>query len=317
MIKDEINFEAMGLTLDQIIVLSVAGSHMYGTDTKNSDRDYLGVYMPTARQLLLNDYPKSLKIPKEHNPNNLDLQIWSIHYFIKLATSGETMTIDLLHAPEDCIVSCDPNIWYDLVGNRKRFYNKRMKAFVGYARNHASKYSSKGTRIEAIEKVINFLKEQDPDAKIREYWGDLPKGKHIHFLDYEKPFRMYQIKAPYMIEQLQKPLTEYGHRANLAKENKGIDWKAISHALRATYQLYDILKFGDYEYPLRLGSFVKGVKQGKFDFLTVVQPALDDSLNDLEELLINPECNLPDETDKEYWNKWLMNLMKEYVLWML
>jgi len=326
---DEIDLKAMGLELNQLIVLAVAGSHMYGTSTMESDRDYLGIYMPTRRQLLLNDYPKQVSLPKE---SGLDLQIWSIHYFIKLACQGETLSIDLLHAPDRCLVACDPDLWYYITGNRKRFYTKEMKAFISYARKQAAKYGLKGDRIAAIEKVIAFLDTKHRDWHIgkndevtkpyllREIWDDLPKGDHIHFLD-TKPLRMYQVcgkkfqetvKISYIKEHLQKSLTEYGERAMLAKENKGVDWKAVSHALRSAYQIYDILTFGDYEYPLKNADFIKNVKLGKHDFVKTVQPILEDVMDNIERL--SEHTDLPLMVNKEFWNEWLMFLMEDYVL---
>ena len=47
-----------GLDRDQIICLMKFGSHLYGTNTTDSDTDYKGVYMPTKRQILLGKCPK-------------------------------------------------------------------------------------------------------------------------------------------------------------------------------------------------------------------------------------------------------------------
>ena len=319
----EINLEEMDLEPDQIVVLSVAGSYLYGTDTLNSDKDYLGIYIPTERQLLLNDYPKQKSLPKK---SGLDLQIWSIHYFMKLACQGETMAIDLLHAPDDYIVMKN-STWDYLKRYRKRFFTKKMKSFVSYARKQAAKYGIKGTRIETLETVINAIKNvpirgvwEDDVLRLKDIWHKLPKGDHIHFLD-TKPFRMYQVAGKkfqetvtieYAINQLEKSLTEYGKRAMLAKENQGIDWKAISHAVRSIDQVHDILTFGDYEYPLRNADFIRNIKLGKLDFAEVVQPYLEEGMNEIEEMI--EKSNLPDEVDKEFWNEWLIFEMKERVL---
>jgi hypothetical protein len=308
----------LGIDLNNVIVLSEAGSSMYGTRTPESDQDYLGIYMPTERQLLLNDYPRQVSLPKD---SGLDCQMWSIHHFLKLACQGETMAIDLLHAPTYCIVACNYDLWYDLVINRKMFYTKNMKAFVSYARKQAVKYGIKGTRIEAIETVLKYLEGVRMDTKLYEIWLGLPKGNHIHFLDTE-PYEMYQVAGQkfqetvtvgYIYSNLKKSLTRYGKRAMLARENKGIDWKAISHAIRCAEQVYDILKFGDYEYPLKNAGFIRGVKMGRWNFKTVVQPVLEEDMNDVEILM--ESSSLPDEVDKEYWNEWLIKLMRENVLW--
>jgi hypothetical protein len=45
----------------------------------------------------------------------------------------------------------------------------------------------------------------------------------------------------YVIPIVEKFYNDYGRRAKLAAENKNIDWKAVSHALRAAYQTKEIL----------------------------------------------------------------------------
>jgi predicted nucleotidyltransferase len=318
LIKDDrIDLSKMGLMKHQIIMLSVAGSHMYGTDTPDSDMDYLGIYLPTKEQLLLNRFEQQVSLPKE---SGIDLQIWSIHHFLKLACQGETMTIDLLHSPYECRVLYEHDIWMDLVDNRTKFYTKGMNACVSFSRKQAAKYGIKGTRIAVIEKVLDILKSYDDNIRLKDIWDDLPKDEYIHFLD-TKPYRMYEVcgvkfqetvKISYMYHGLEKKLKTYGNRAIDAKENKGIDWKAVSHALRIAEQIYDILKFGDFNFPLRNTGFLKAVKLGRFDFPTVVQPVLEESMRDVEYLV--ERSNLPEEVDRLFWEKWLIKLLEDYVI---
>ena len=319
-VKDNLK-KYTGLELDQLVVLSVAGSHMYGTATPDSDEDYLGVYTPTKRQLLLNDFPRQISFPKD---SGVDLQIWSIHYFLHLATHGETLSIDLLHAPFECLIKYDPEIWGYLKRNRRTFFTKNMTAFVSYARKQAAKYGIKGERITDLETVIQFIKPFAIDTyewKLKELWEKLPDGTHIHKLEHTRPYRFYQVcgkkfqetvKATYILEHLEKHLTEFGKRAMLAKENKGVDWKAVSHAIRAADQVYDILRFGYFEFPLRTAAFIKNVKLGKLNFVDVVQPYLEDAMNDVEKLI--EESDLPEKCDKKFWNDWLVYLMENYIL---
>ena len=120
------------------------------------------------------------------------------------------------------------------------------------------------------------------------------------------------VKIAYIKDHLKKSLNEYGNRAMLARENKGVDWKGISHAIRSADQVYDILRFGDFDFPLRTAAFIRNVKMGKLDFIDVVQPYLEESMNDLEKLM--EASDLPDEVDREYWNGWVVHIMKEHVL---
>jgi len=312
-LEHSIDFESLGLHETQVIVLSDAGSNLYGTATPESDVDYLGVFVPTKRQLLLNNFPKQVHLPKS---SGLDAQLWSIHYFLKLACQGETMAMDLLHAPFSCWKIFNNDIWPELYHNSHLFYTKEMKSFVSYARKQAAKYGIKGTRIEAYEDVIKFLSNYAPyNAKLKDVWDKLPaESEHIHFLNTE-PFKMYQVcgkkyqetvKVSYALEHLKKDLTGYGSRAMLARKNEGVDWKAISHALRSAYQVWDILTIGTYTFPCPNADYLRDIKQGKIDF-TEVQNWLELLMKNIEEMI--PKSNLPDEVDKEYWDDWLIETL--------
>ena len=97
----------------------------------------------------------------------------------------------------------------------------------------------------------------------------------------------------------------YGERAKLAEKNEGVDWKAISHAFRAGYQLRGIYKYGDFTYPLDENSFILDVKQGKLDFKDVSHK-LEELMTGLEDLSDN-SC-LPEKPDVEYWTNWVEKL---------
>ena len=109
----------------------------------------------------------------------------------------------------------------------------------------------------------------------------------------------------YTIERLQQMYDGYGHRAKLAEQNEGVDWKAMSHALRAGYQARDIYRDDDFSYPLKETEFLKQVKQGKLDFAQVGSE-LERLVAEIENLSEN--SNLPEHVDTEFWDKWLLSV---------
>lgn len=316
------------------------GSHLYQLHTENSDKDYKGIYLPTKDSLLLGNYRKhyseSTGDDKSKNTkDDIDLEIYSLPYFIELASKGETVALDMLHAKGNlapCVSSwyCHlDDIWDDLKDKRKMFYTKDMKSYIGYARKQANKYGIKGSRMEAVEKVLNFLAcsfndEQRNESKVRDVIKKLPTSEYVQvftMLDtkqgdltfYEVCGRKYQDTMT--LEQLrnhcQGIYDEYGDRSKLAKIDQGIDWKAVSHALRASYQMLGILEDGDFEYPLPQTKFLLEVKTGQLNFVNEVQPELDSLIQKIEKL--SEESNLPRQVDKDYWNNWLLNVYREYL----
>ncbi len=158
----------------QVIVKMVFGSHLYGTSTSESDMDYKGVFLPCKKDILLGRIPQSCHLStgddfSRNTSHDIDIEFYSLHYFIKLACQGQTVAMDMLHAPEVMILE-NSLIWQTIVKNRERFYSKNLKAFIRYARSQASKYGVKGSRMNAVNQFLALLKQFDGDLKMRLIW---------------------------------------------------------------------------------------------------------------------------------------------------
>ena len=310
-----------------IIIKMKFGSHLYGTATEDSDLDFKGVFLPTKEQILLNRVPKSYNAQTKSNndakntSDDIDTEIYSLQYFIKLACEGQTVALDMLHAPPDMILE-NSVIWMNIVGNREKFYTKNLKAFVGYARRQAAKYGIKGGRLNAAERVINILKACNPDERISTIWKYLPEGEHLYFIeDNPNGIQQYQVcgkiiqetqKIGYTLEILTKFYDEYGKRARQAAENKGIDWKAISHAMRAAYQVQELLSDGTITFPLRQAKFLLAIKNGELDYQKEVSPYLESLMDEVEKL--SEVSKLPEKPDRKFWDRFIIKTIEDYVL---
>jgi hypothetical protein len=299
----------------KIIVKMKFGAHLYGTATSDSDVDYKGIFMPTKDEVLLGRIPKSHnystgKDESKNTKSDIDVEIYSLHYFIKLACDGQTVAMDMLHAPKDMILQSS-NIWKAIINNRHKFYTKNLKSFIDYARRQASKYGIKGSRINAALQILELLKKEDSSKKMREIWDELPRIEHCYdIVPDPNGMRQYQVCGKsfqesatigYVIPILEKFYNDYGRRARSAAENKNIDWKAISHALRAAYQTKEILIENNLIFPLKMAPFLMKVKQGKFDYLTEVAPVLESLMEEVEELSLS--STLPETVDRKFWDQ--------------
>jgi len=311
------------------IVKTIFGSHLYGTNTPDSDQDFKGVFLPSKEQILINKIPKSInQYTKSNNQvknssKDIDFEIYSLHYFIHLACEGETAALDMLHTPKELIIEKHP-IWDEIILHRNKFYTKNLKAFIGYARRQAAKYGIKGSRLNDAKLVLEFFNtylRNDPYIKLYAIWDFLPIGEHIFkHPPNENGERMYEVcgrkigekvNIEYAYGIVEKFIAAYGNRAKLAAENKGIDWKAVSHAFRAAYQIKQILTEGTIIFPLKESKELLEIKLGKLDYQTKVAPELDNLICEVEELSLN--SNLPEKVNRNFWDKFIINTLETYV----
>ncbi len=307
--------------MDYIVKMKF-GAHLYGTATENSDMDYKGVYLPSKEEILLGNVPKCRNLStgddlSRNSPDDVDLEIYSLHYFIKLACEGQTVAMDMLHAPEEMLIESSET-WERIVSKRDRFHTKNLSSFVNYARRQASKYGIKGSRLNAVAEVLSVLTGEDPEKRLREIWDRLPRMEYCHdggvdpngMRQYQVCGKIFQesVSVGYVIPILTKFYDDYGHRAKLAAENRNIDWKAVSHALRAAFQTREILTRGRIDFPLADAPFLTRVKQGGLDYATEVAPVLESLMDEVEKLI--GESNLPGSVDVKYWERFICETLE-------
>lgn len=297
----------------------VHGSHLYGTNTKDSDLDYKGVYLPSLEDYFLQKVKNTIdKGTSNSNIKNtkddVDYNIFSINKFIEMCLRGDIVAIDMLHATnENILLSTD--VWQDLQSKRHMFYTKNLYSYIGYLKKQVQKYSVKGSKLGDCNILIDYLKSFKPDDLLSNYLNNLPKLKSIdiqltndYLLLLEKKFPL-NTKLSFVIDALVKFVDKYGDRTKMAENNQGIDYKAISHGFRAGYQLLEICKTRNLVYPLKEKDFLLEVKSGKVDW---IKDGIKSKLEDLiDEVFYHYEnSDLPDLPSQEYWNKWLVNVIE-------
>jgi hypothetical protein len=305
-----------------LIVKMKFGAHLYGTAGDGSDVDFKGVFLPSREEILLGRIPRCRNFTtgddrSKNQPGDVDEEIYSLHYFIKLACEGQTVAMDMLHAPDDFLL-VSSEIWRNIVAQRSRFYTKNLKAFVFYARRQAAKYGIKGSRLADAAGVLSLLESHAAESRLKEIWNLLPRGEHCFELNANpQGIRQYQVCGKifqetaaigHIIPVLEKFMADYGSRARLAAANQNIDWKAVSHALRAAFQVREILTHNTIRYPLADAPFLKEVKAGRLDYRTQVAPILEKLMEEVEALLAR--SNLPDEVDAFYWDRFICDTLE-------
>lgn len=152
---------------EQLVVLMRTrfGSHLYGTATEGSDTDYKGVFLPSRKMVLLQRVPKSIRFDTKHGhgkntKDDIDVEYYSLQYFLRLACQGQTIVLDMLHTTKEC-TEVTSDVWEYLQDHRKDFYTRNLKAFIGYAYQQAAKYGLRSGRLGNVKQVIEVLEKYE------------------------------------------------------------------------------------------------------------------------------------------------------------
>jgi len=308
--------------VESCIVRMIFGSHLYGTNTPESDTDYKAVHLPSPDDILLQRVPGSVnnKRPKAEGERNIagdvDEESFSLQRYLGLLADGQTVAIDMLFAPKPVLLQTS-NLWELIYENRHRLLNKRSTAFVGYCRTQANKYGIKGSRVAAARNVTELLArelaEKGSTAKVGEIGDalntlldphtaivDLPVGKdgrverYVECCNRKVSFGS-SIKLAHEI--FSRIYENYGKRAQLAERNEGIDWKALSHAVRVGDEAIELLQTGNITFPLRNARRILEIKQGLLPYGAVAEE-IEGLLTRVEQASV--ESSLPETADMEF-----------------
>jgi len=112
----------------KMIFRCLAGSHLYGTNTPESDIDERGVFIATEKYYLgFND-----RIEQIEDKAN-DITYFELRKFLHLACENNPNIIELLFVPENKLIE-RTNEWAEIIANRNLFVSTKAKfTFSGYA----------------------------------------------------------------------------------------------------------------------------------------------------------------------------------------
>jgi uncharacterized protein len=143
---------------NNLIILAPSGSELLGMERSDgtSDIDETGISVETPKQLLgFSPFEQDIyrtAVDRTGNVNepsksgDLDLTIYGLRKFVRLAMSGNPNIISLLFVPKNQCSVYTP-LASDLQNLRKSFINKNMaNAYLGYMQSQRTKLSNKVIR---------------------------------------------------------------------------------------------------------------------------------------------------------------------------
>ena len=327
----------------QVIYVTKYGSKLYGTDNPNSDTDYKGIFIPNHDSVLLKHDLEHFNFNSnndntKNDKDDIDLQLFSIYKFFSLLKKGETGAIDILFSlfREDTQVHNNKEITSILKENYQRFYNKNLHSFLGYCVGQSKVYNVRGERFNELHLFVeyfNALVKKQGEEKLESMFPlieELFKNKKYKYIKFitapisrgsgEHKEGLYieilgkrffgSVKVKYFSEKITDMEQQFGNRARASAQ--GVDFKALSHAVRVIDEVEELIDHNFITFPLKNKVYITSVKEGK-EKLEAVMDYIDQKLNVVQEKL--EQSTLPEQSDEKFMNdlilKWISNNKKD------
>lgn len=305
----------------KILMKCYHGSRLYGLHNENSDIDYKYVYLPTLRECILGTYKPVIEISSagQNSAGDEDHTYYSLQYFINMALAGSPTAIEMLHASADTGTLLETSeIWYEIAKRRAWFYTDKISNLMEFAQNQAKRYGSRianYSELVELQKQCEFFVERRRKCRIFEIENVLPvtdlfrfsttvnNGKECKFYNIMDKSYETKIFVSDMLSSLNGIIKRYGARVKSGNETN-TDWKSVSHAARSMCQMIEILKYGDFNYPLPQTDMLMAIKLGQFGPEEVAD-IMDDLTKQVKTLMENNTLNA--EPDRKYWENFIVN----------
>lgn len=300
--------------MNQPLVKMMFGSHVYGTNLLTSDRDFKGVFVPDAQDLVMQRASKHIRNStktddsRRNTAEDVDDELFSFQTYMELIRQGQTVALDMLFTPQKfyCWEDGVDDRWLEIVHNADKLIHKGTNAFVGYTKAQAAKYGHKGERVAVLTQFLDLLNAWDGKRELGDYDAhirllveksaskeaeivniSMPNGsseemKDLPHLSLANKKVSYTCTVDYARQLYQLALDKYGHRARLAESNDGIDWKATMHAVRIAAEAKELLLTGQITFPRPEAERLIKIRTGQIPYKEV-EELIDQGLADIKD----------------------------------
>lgn len=313
---------------DNIILLTLGGSHAYGTNNENSDLDVRGCALNSKMQILTNENFEQF-VNKA-----TDTTIYSFNKLISLLSNCNPNTIELLgNKPEHYLYVS--NIGKELINNSHLFLSKRAAySFGGYATAQLRRLDNKAVRLvnqeqrerHILNSIMNafhtfpekyFHFEEDnirlyiDKSEQEEYDTEIFMDVNLHHY----PLRDYKSMWSEM-NNVVKDYSKIGKRNKNAIEHNKLG-KHMMHLIRLYMMCLDILEHEKIvTYREKEHELLMDIRNGKFlDVDRQPIPEFYEMVDDYEKKLeyAKNNTNLPDNPDYKRINEFVASVNERVV----
>lgn len=299
------------------------GSHLYGTNGPTSDLDFKVVCLPSLDDLLLNKKVTNRKVTpsgeeKKMQAGEAEYEYIPLQVLFSDFINGQTYAVEIAFAvlagkfttPTEDAES--RKMVFELMQTLvEEYLTKNVKKMVGYAIAQSRIYGVKTERFATVKSAVaaieNFFGFENFDVYkvmtkmsvgdatwLREKLLTIPhisstmienaKGGTALAPAIDVCGKMFPHTARWstVYDSLKNTLDNYGERVKRF-EGQGVDWKALSHAIRITEQIIELCLYGHLIFPRPNAVFLKQIKEGNAVSVDFATSYLEEQFNKIDE----------------------------------
>jgi len=265
----------------RLLFLTKSGSQLYGTNTPESDTDYLGVFLANPEYHLgfknIDEVDLSEVVKDENGKNTkeaLDCKVYELKKFLKLASENNPNICEILysHTNPEAVVYNTPEFEM-FQNNSDLFINQRVfHSFLGYAKSQMKKGKNKAINYKdliSFQKTLEeFLQTHDNNMTLGEiqHYNEFAPFKHLFKKDGVNvsnltfPRNLFIKKANKMMKE---KIASSSHRTEQWKE-VGYDAKFFMHLFRLLEEGRDLIVNKKLKFPLDNANELKRIRNLEF-----------------------------------------------------
>ncbi len=153
---DRLNQE-FGVDNYHLICIAITGSHAYGMQTKDSDYDIMGLFLPPINYLLGLDKVEQVILKKTDGVEGV---IFNFTKWYHLVVQQNPNVLELLWHNHTQYIYKDDTIWSQIFNNREQLLSKKLKhSFAGYAFAQLNRLNKLNEKVNENPKRLEEFKK--------------------------------------------------------------------------------------------------------------------------------------------------------------
>lgn len=213
--------------MKELIVQTVYGSRLYGTQHPDSDYDYRQVFVASLEDLIFNQVDT---VRQQAVVGDKENDVTGVHIirFMKWLIAGQPEAHSMLFTPRDQILITSA-AWEDLLNHRGQLISKQVNPYFGFAYNQLRKPGESGKNLYHAYRTLQELKEL---VTTRQITYPRPEADRLMAIKYQ------QVSAETVQQWILESLMECRHLVDSSDLPDQIDVEWLRGWVVATYRLH-------------------------------------------------------------------------------